>query len=70
MTCPWLDINALYYITAFSDQVLSILTVICFYTWLAALLYMLSVGWTTTTMHLDRNKFSNMVFIAGAVYLT
>lgn len=70
MTCPWIDASAVLYIEQFSQQVLSILTVICFNTWIAALMYMIAVGWTTTIMQLDRTKMSNMVFIAGAVYLS
>ena len=67
--CPWVKEDFLLYAAVFSDQVLDIITVICFNTCIIALLYLLSEGWTTTTFNLDRNQLTNTIFIAGGIYL-
>lgn len=68
-TCPWDQDTAWVYLTMFAEQILTILTVICFQTVVNCLLYLLSHGWCSTYQYVDRSIITNVMIIGGSLYL-
>lgn len=68
-TCPWDQETAWVYLTMFAEQILTILTVICFQTVVNCMFYLMSHGWCTTVQYVERNVITNVMIIGGSLYL-
>jgi hypothetical protein len=55
LSCPWIESSALVYSAIFAEDILSIISVTCFNTYIGALFYLLSIGWSTTVINIDKN---------------
>lgn len=69
LSCPWVNASFLVYSAIFAEDIISILSVTCFNTFMCSILYLLSVGWTTTIFTIDKNSMTNSIFIGGSLYL-
>ena len=68
-TCPWDSSSLLVNLTLFTEQILSILTVICYATIINGLFYMMCKGWGTTLSLVNKTIITNLMIIGGAIYL-
>ena len=69
LSCPWIKPSFLVYSALFAEDIISILSVTCFNTFMCSILYLLSIGWTTTVFVIDKNSMTNSIFIGGSLYL-
>lgn len=69
LTCPWDSDSVLVNFTLFAEQILSILTIICYATIVNGIFYVMCRGWGTTISSLNRVIITNLMMIGGAIYL-
>lgn len=68
-TCPWRNDSSVEVISLFSSEVLSVVTIICFNTFICCIFYMISVGWNVTIFRIERGNLTNVIIVGGTLYL-